>query len=72
MQACEPRANLKDFVERAKTGERIVVTDRGAPVRSGSDSRVPGPAESAIWTTARTTRTRGRKARDERALRCER
>jgi len=26
------RANLKDFIERAKAGERIVVTDRGVPV----------------------------------------
>jgi prevent-host-death family protein len=28
----ELRAKLKDFIERAKTGERIVVTDRGVPV----------------------------------------
>ena len=26
------RANLKAYVERAKAGERIVVTDRGVPV----------------------------------------
>ena len=26
------RANLKAFIERAKAGERIVVTDRGVPV----------------------------------------
>lgn len=28
----ELRANLKKFVERAKAGERIVVTERGVPV----------------------------------------
>ena len=28
----ELRANLKVFIERAKAGERIVVTDRGVPV----------------------------------------
>jgi prevent-host-death family protein len=28
----ELRANLKTFIERAKAGERIVVTDRGVPV----------------------------------------
>jgi prevent-host-death family protein len=28
----ELRANLKSFVDRAKAGERIVVTDRGMPV----------------------------------------
>jgi prevent-host-death family protein len=28
----ELRANLKAFVERARAGERIVVTDRGVPV----------------------------------------
>jgi len=28
----ELRANLKAFVERAKAGERIVVTERGVPV----------------------------------------
>lgn len=33
------RANLKAYVERAKAGERIVVTDRGVPV-----ARL-GPAE---------------------------
>lgn len=33
------RANLKAFIERAKAGERIVVTDRGVPV-----ARL-GPAE---------------------------
>ena len=35
----ELRANLKAFVERARAGERIVVTDRGVPV-----ARL-GPAE---------------------------
>lgn len=35
----ELRANLKSFVERARAGERIVVTDRGVPV-----ARL-GPAE---------------------------
>lgn len=35
----ELRANLKSYVERARRGERIVVTDRGAPV-----ARL-GPAE---------------------------
>ena len=33
------RANLKSYVERAKAGERIVVTERGVPV-----ARL-GPAE---------------------------
>lgn len=28
----ELRANLKTFVERARAGERIVVTERGVPV----------------------------------------
>ena len=28
----ELRANLKAFLDRAKAGERIVVTDRGVPV----------------------------------------
>lgn len=28
----ELRANLKSYVDRAKAGERIVVTDRGVPV----------------------------------------
>lgn len=35
----ELRANLKTYVDRAKAGERIVVTDRGVPV-----ARL-GPAE---------------------------
>lgn len=35
----ELRANLKAYVERAKAGERIVVTERGVPV-----ARL-GPAE---------------------------
>jgi prevent-host-death family protein len=35
----ELRANLKAFVDRARAGERIVVTDRGVPV-----ARL-GPAE---------------------------
>jgi prevent-host-death family protein len=35
----ELRANLKSFLDRAKAGERIVVTDRGVPV-----ARL-GPAE---------------------------
>lgn len=35
----EFRANLRSYVERAKAGERIVVTDRGVPV-----ARL-GPAE---------------------------
>lgn len=35
----ELRANLKVFLDRAKAGERIVVTDRGVPV-----ARL-GPAE---------------------------
>ena len=28
----ELRANLKSYVERARAGERVVVTDRGVPV----------------------------------------
>lgn len=28
----ELRANLKSYVERAREGERVVVTDRGVPV----------------------------------------
>lgn len=35
----ELRANLKTFIDRARAGERIVVTDRGQPV-----ARL-GPAE---------------------------
>lgn len=35
----ELRANLKSFVDRARAGERIIVTDRGLPV-----ARL-GPAE---------------------------
>jgi len=42
----ELRANLKSNVERAKAGERIVVTERGVPV-----ARL-GPAEMAGTDTA--------------------
>lgn len=56
----ELRANLKSYVERARKGERIVVTDRGLPVaRLG-----PADEESLLDRLEREgvlTRATGRK-----------
>jgi len=54
----ELRANLKAFVERARAGERIVVTDRGVPVaRLGpaeEDSLLDRLEREGVLTRART------------------
>lgn len=54
----ELRANLKSYVERARAGERIVVTDRGVPVaRLGpaeEESLLDRLARQGVLTKAKT------------------
>lgn len=56
----ELRANLKDFIERAKAGERIVVTDRGVPVArlgpADEESLVERLEREGVLTRARSGR----------------
>ncbi len=56
----ELRANLKAFIERARAGDRIVVTDRGVPVaRLGpaeEDSLLDRLVREGVVTRAKTTK----------------
>jgi len=54
------RANLKTYIDRAKAGERIVVTDRGVPVArlgpADEESLLDRLARQGVLTRAESTK----------------
>lgn len=64
----ELRANLKDFIDRARQGEPIVVTDRGVPI-----ARLVAPGHEELLdrleregVVTRATRPKSRASKDRR------
>lgn len=66
------RANLKTYIDRAKAGERIVVTDRGVPVARLGPAEEEGlldrlAREGVLTRATRTERPIAMKGRGVRA-----